>query len=49
MNNLETAKRVADYLESRDLKGLQALLADDFMAKGGTRELTKQQTLGYLQ
>jgi hypothetical protein len=49
MNNLETAQRVAVLLESRDLKGLQALLADDFKAKGATRELTKQQTLGYLQ
>ena len=49
MSNLETAKRVADLLESRDLKGLQALLAEDFRAKGGTLELTKQQTLGYLQ
>jgi len=49
MYNLETAKRAADLLESRDLKGLQALLADDFRAKGATVELTKQQTLGYLQ
>ena len=49
MNNLEVAKRFADLLESRDLKGLQAFLEDDFRAKGATRELTKQQTLGYLQ
>ena len=49
MSNLEIAKRTADLLESRDLRGLQALLADDFRAKGATRELTKQQTLGYLQ
>lgn len=49
MSNLETAKRAADLLESGDLKGLQALLADDFRAKGATLELTKQQTLGYLQ
>jgi predicted ester cyclase len=35
-------------LETRDLQGLQALLADDFKAKGATLELTKQQTLGYL-
>jgi hypothetical protein len=49
MSNLEVAKKVADFLESRDLKGLQALLADDFRAKGGTLELTKQQTLGFLQ
>jgi hypothetical protein len=49
MSNLETAKRAADMLETRDLKGLQALLADDFKAKGATRELTKQQTFGYLQ
>jgi len=49
MSVLETAKRAADLLESRDLKGLQALLADDFRAKGATVELTKHQTLGYLQ
>ena len=49
MSDLETAKRAADLLESRDVKGLQALLADDFRAKGPTLELTKQQALGYLQ
>ena len=49
MSNLEIAKRFADLLESRDVKGLQVLLADDFSAKGGTRELTKQQALGFLQ
>ncbi len=49
MSNLETVKRAADLLESRDLMGLQALLADDFKAKGATLEFTKQQTLGYLQ
>lgn len=49
MSNLETAKRAADALESKNLKGLQALLADDFRAKGQTLELTKQQAIGYLQ
>lgn len=49
MSNLEVAKRFADLLESGDVKGLQALLADDFRAKGATSELTKQQALGYLQ
>ena len=49
MSNLEVAQRFANLLESGDVKGLQALLADDFQAKGGTRELTKQQALGYLQ
>lgn len=49
MSNLEVAKRAADLLESRDLKGLPALLADDFRAKGATLEFTKQQALGYLQ
>lgn len=49
MRSLEIAKRAADMLESRDLKGLQAILADDFRAKGATMELTKQQILGYLQ
>jgi predicted ester cyclase len=49
MSNLEVAKRFANLLESRDVKGLQVLLADDFRAKGGTLELAKQQALGYLQ
>jgi hypothetical protein len=49
MSNLEVAKRFASLLESGDVNGLQALLADDFQAKGATRELTKQQALGYLQ
>ena len=49
MSNLEVAKRFADMLESKDVKGLQALLTEDFQAKGGTRELNKQQALGYLQ
>lgn len=49
MSNLDVAKRFADLLESRDVKGLQVLLPDDFRAKGGTLELTKQQALGYLQ
>ncbi|MBI5963208.1 MAG: hypothetical protein HY863_07025 [Chloroflexi bacterium] len=49
MSNLEVAKRAADLLESRDVKGLQVLLADDFRAKGGTLELAKQKALGYLQ
>jgi hypothetical protein len=49
MSNLEVAKRFADLLEAGDVKGLQPLLADDFRAKGATRELTKQQALGYLQ
>jgi predicted ester cyclase len=49
MSNFEVAKRFADLFESGDLKGLQALMADDFRAKGATRELTKQQALGYLQ
>ena len=49
MSNLEIAMKVADLLESRDLKGLQALLADDFRAKGATLELNKHQALGSLQ
>ena len=49
MSNFEVAKRFEDFLESRDLVGLQALLADDFRAKGGTLELVKQQALGYLR
>ena len=49
MSNLDVAKRAAALLESRDSKGLQTLMADDFVAKGPTLELTKQQALGYLQ
>jgi hypothetical protein len=49
MSNLEIAKKFAGLLESRDVKGLQAIMADDFKAKGGTRELTKPQALGYLK
>jgi hypothetical protein len=49
MSNLEVAKRFANLLEAGDVKGLQPFLADDFRAKGATRELTKQQALGYLQ
>ena len=49
MSYLEVAKRFADLLEAGDVKGLQTFLADDFRAKGATRELTKQQALGYLQ
>jgi SnoaL-like polyketide cyclase len=49
MNNLEVAKLFASLLESRDVKGVQVFLADDFRAKSATRELTKQQTLGYLK
>lgn len=49
MSNLEVAKRFADLLETGDLEGLQPMLADDFKAKGPTRELTKQQALGHLQ
>ena len=49
MSNLEVAKRFAEFLETGDVQGLQTLLTDDFQAKGGTRELNKQQALGYLQ
>ena len=49
MSNLDVAKRFANMLESGDVKLLQASMADDFRAKGATRELTKQQALGYLQ
>jgi hypothetical protein len=49
MSSLEVAKKFIDLLESKDIKGLQASLADDFKAKGGTLELPKQQALGYLQ
>ncbi len=49
MTNLEIATRFSEFLERRDLAGLQTLLADDFAAKGPTMEINKQQTLAYLQ
>lgn len=49
MSNLEIAQKVSEALESRDVAGLQALLPDDFVAKGPSFELNKPQTLGYLQ
>ena len=49
MSNLEVAMRFSECLECRDLAGLQTLLTDNFVAKGPTMELTKQQTLAYLQ
>jgi predicted ester cyclase len=49
MSNLDIAKRFADLLEARDLAGFQTMLADDFKAKGASRELNKQQSLAYLQ
>ena len=49
MSNIETAKRFAALAEAKDLNGLQAILADDFIAKGPTMELNKQQVVGYLK
>ena len=49
MSNLEIAMRFCESLECRDLAGSQTLLADDFVAKGPTMELTKQQVIAYLQ
>lgn len=49
MSDIETAKRVADSLESKDLERLQDLLADDFVAKSPTMGLSKQQTFAFLQ
>jgi hypothetical protein len=49
MAELEIAKRFADLLETKDLNGLQELIADGFTAKGPTMELNKQQTIAYLK
>ncbi len=49
MTTLEIATRFSEFLERRDLAGLQTLLADDFAARGPTMEVNKQQTLAYLQ
>lgn len=47
--SIETAKRFANLLETKDLNGLKDIFTDDFTAKGPTMELTKEQTIGYLQ
>ena len=49
MTNLEIATRFSEFLEGRDLAGLQTMLADGFTAKGPTMEINKEQTLVYLQ
>ena len=49
MSNIETAKRFAALVEAKDFNGLQAILADDFTAKGPSMELNKQQVVGYLK
>jgi len=49
MSKLEIAKKFADLLESKDVQGLQVLLADQFIAKGAARELNKPQALQYLE
>jgi hypothetical protein len=49
MSNLETARQLAEALESRDLAGIQALLPDSLVAKGPSFELNKAQILGFLQ
>lgn len=49
MNHIEVVKRFADLVETKDLNGLQDLLADDFTVKGPTLELNKQQMVGYLK
>jgi ketosteroid isomerase-like protein len=49
MSDIETIKRFADLIETKDLNGLQAMLADDFTAKGPKMELNKQQIVGYLK
>jgi predicted SnoaL-like aldol condensation-catalyzing enzyme len=49
MSNLEIAKRFFEAIECRDLASVQALLADSFVAKGPTMELTRQQAIAYLQ
>jgi predicted ester cyclase len=49
VRNIDVARRAADALESRDLELLAALLADEFKATGPSLELSKEQTLAYLQ
>ncbi len=49
MSNMETAQRFANLVTTRDLNGLQDLLTDDFVAKGATMELNKQQMVSYLK
>lgn len=49
MINVNAAKKFADLLEAKDLNGIQEILAEDFVAKGPTMELNKQQAINYLQ
>ena len=49
MSNIETTKRFANLIETKDLNGLKDILADDFTAKGPSVNLNKQQTAGYLK
>ena len=48
MNNLETVKMFTESLETKNMDVLQAMLADDFTAKGTTVDLSKQQIVSYL-
>jgi len=48
MSNMDIAKRFAEFMENKDLKSLQEIMADDFTAKGPSLELNKQQVIGYL-
>lgn len=48
MSNIDIAKKFAELMEAKDLKGLQEIMADDFAAKGPSLELNKPQVIGYL-
>jgi len=49
MPGIDTALELAKLLESRNLDGLQILLADGFAAKGPSMALDKGQTIGFLR
>jgi len=49
MSKMETAKKFASLLDSRDWGDLRDLIADNFTARGPTLALNKEQMVSYLQ
>lgn len=49
MRNIEVVKKFAEHLQAKDLIELGGILADDFVGKGPSMELTKQQIIAYFQ
>jgi predicted ester cyclase len=49
VSNIDVAKRFTDALEARELDLAGAMMADEFKAIGPSLQLTKPQTMAYLQ